>query len=278
MIFDYELRAYENINPKSAFLDLLGNILAVTYKKGDFWGGEQKLIGTPENMQGWKIADGLVDNTLDKIGSFASSFLRGDVSIQDIMGTFSNLYEGIKGKLGEMGQKFGDALNGDLSSLQKTAQDLGDTIADAAEKYDIGGIMKGMLKNRLGRPSVYAFNSLLSGSPVGLWHVTLGNPRNPIMAMGNLIITESTIQHYGPLGIDDFPTGIKVAVTLKHAKSRDAVEISKMYTKGTNSIYLNFVNSNGFDDYFELTNNNVFGISKKDTKSLERAIASTKAG
>ena len=38
LIFDYELRAYENINPKSAFLDLLGNILSVTYKKGSFFG------------------------------------------------------------------------------------------------------------------------------------------------------------------------------------------------------------------------------------------------
>ena len=33
--FSYKLRAYENINPKSAFLDLMGNILEVTYQRGD---------------------------------------------------------------------------------------------------------------------------------------------------------------------------------------------------------------------------------------------------
>ena len=53
------------------------------------------------------------------------------------------------------------------------------------------------------------------------------------MSIGNLIIEEGTdIQHYGPLGIDDFPTGLKVTVHLKHAKSRDMIDIGKMYTMG----------------------------------------------
>ena len=49
--------------------------------------------------------------------------------------------------------------------------------------------LRGLLKNALGRPSFYAFNSLLTGDDTGLWHVTIGNPRNPIVTMGNLIMT-----------------------------------------------------------------------------------------
>ena len=103
---------------------------------------------------------------------------------------------------------------------------------------------KGYLKNALGRPTLYAWQSLLSGDDVGLWHVTIGNPRNPILAMGNLILTNSTVTHSGPLGIDDFPSELKVSVTLKHARPRDLTEISRMYTKGASTIYHHFAHHN----------------------------------
>ena len=63
--------------------------------------------------------------------------------------------------------------------------------------------------------------------------------------MGNLIITGASVQHYGPLGIDDFPTGLKVTVNLKHAKSRDSLEIGKMYTMGSTGLYMSLT---GIDD------------------------------
>ena len=51
-------------------------------------------------------------------------------------------------------------------------------------------------------------------------------------------MASAKITQRGPLGFDDFPTGLHVAVSWKHAMSRDATEISKMYTKGQNGIYL----------------------------------------
>ena len=48
----------------------------------------------------------------------------------------------------------------------------------------------------------------------------------------------SSIEHTGPLGIDDFPTELKVTIKLKNAKPRDLTEISRMYTHGVNSIYM----------------------------------------
>lgn len=272
LIFDYELRAYENINPKSAFLDLLGNILAVTYKKGHFWGGEQWLIGTPENKQGWDKATAFVNDKWDNVAEFIGGFLHGDINANDIVGMIGNTVDAVKGAGGKFMNSIGRMADGDFSDLAE----LRDKLAAVNDKYQVGDTLKSMFMNRIGRPSVYAFSSLLSGSPVGLWHLTIGNPRNPIMAMGNLILTESTVQHYGPLGIDDFPTGIKVAITLKHAKSRDAVEISRMYTRGATSIYLNFVNNNEFADYFDISKTNIFNTDDPDI--IKFGIASTKGG
>ena len=221
LVFDYELRAYENINPRTALLDLLNNIQQVTYRAGKFWGGQVWFAGAPGNREGWANANAFIDGAFEKVSDTFSMLLRGDMNFGDFLGNMAN--------------KIGEGINNLASKAGEIAQNpskLGNSIADAAQRYDVGGMLKGMLKNRLGRPALYATNSILSGDPVGLWHLTIGNPRNPIMAIGNLIIEDSTIQHYGPLGIDDFPIGLKVTVQLKHAKSRDMVDIGKMYTMG----------------------------------------------
>jgi hypothetical protein len=65
----------------------------------------------------------------------------------------------------------------------------------------------------------------------------IGNPKHPIMSMGNMILDSCTIEHYGPLGLDDFPTGLKVTMTLKHGMPRDNLKIEQMYMNGDYRIY-----------------------------------------
>ena len=117
----------------------------------------------------------------------------------------------------------------------------------------------GILQNHLGRPAIYQFNSILDGDLTGLWHLTVGNPLNPIMSIGNLIMTKAEVQHYGPLGIDDFPTGLKVTVSLKHAQPRDSARIEHMYTKGLGTIYQSL---NAIKDI-----NQVYSIGKSAAKT-----------
>jgi hypothetical protein len=38
-------------------------------------------------------------------------------------------------------------------------------------------------------PSIEGMRALLTGEPVGNWHLTVGNPLNPMMVIGNLICT-----------------------------------------------------------------------------------------
>ena len=210
--FSYQLRAYENINPRSALLDLLGNIHEVTYRRGKFWGGSRKMIGPPQDISPFKKTSIFIDNAWDKLSGLLGSIINGGEQANNVLGV-----------LGSIGSAGVDALKGFYAELQS-----GSGWPNA---------LKGLLKNALGRPTLYAWQSLLTGEDVGLWHVTIGNPRNPIMVMGNLILTNSTVQHSGPLGIDDFPTELKVSVTLKHARPRDLTEIGRMYTKGASGIY-----------------------------------------
>lgn len=229
--FSYKLRAYDNINPRAAFLDLIGNILAVTYRSGTFWGGSRMFRGAPPNKVGTAKVNAFLDRTFDTLGGIGNNLLSGNL---DIGGTLGSIWGAVK-------QIASDAFN-TAKSLA-----LGNTSTKGKSPLQvIGAIVKhtglwsgvqGMIKNGLGRPAVYALDSLLTGDNVGLWHLTIGNPRNPIMSIGNLIIDKSEITQSGPLGLDDFPTDLMVSVSLKHGRPRDSAEIQKMYTKGSGPIY-----------------------------------------
>ena len=229
--FSYQLRAYDNINPRSALIDLIGNILEVTYRRGKFWGGDRKLIGPPQDMGPFNKTSAFIDNAFDKLGGFFQSLVDGGINFQDILGKIGSTFNNMIGQA--MNLVKGNGLSEAGNALAAKIKDLNSTTAftEAA---------KGYLKNALGRPTLYAWQSLLSGDDVGLWHVTIGNPRNPTLAMGNLILTNAQISHSGPLGIDDFPSELKVSITLKHARPRDLTEISRMYTKGAATIYQHF--------------------------------------
>ena len=221
LTFNYKLRGYDNINGKTAMLDLLGNILAVTYKKGKFWPGEQHIIGAPQNKQGWAKAQAMQNTAINASGTFLGSLCKGG-TLADAASSAMNIIQGA-----DLGK-----------DLKQAAKDL-------MGKLKAGGlqsIFSGLMKNALGRPAVYAFDSLLSEGETGTWHVTIGNPLNPIASIGNLIIDgDVEITHSGPLGLDDFPTEITVKVPLKHAMPRDAVDIQRMFTKGRRGIYAEIV-------------------------------------
>lgn len=205
LVFDYELRSYNGINGRQAMLDLLSNILNVTYTTGTFWGGGYRGTGAHQNniFANMKIFQGFGGFT-----EFADKFSQ---DLTDITKSFRDSFN----------LKYG----GDFMSMIKSAAN------------QLGGMLIAGQLNKLGRPAKQAANSLLSPAPVGFWHVTIGNPYHPIMSIGNMILKNTTIEHYGPLGLDDFPTGIKVTCELTRGKPRDIRDIEKLYMHGNDRIY-----------------------------------------
>ena len=197
LVFEYELRSYNGINAKQAMLDLLANILNVTYTTGTFWGGGFKGFAAHQ------------------------SNVFANLNIMKCRGGFTD---------------FVDALAKDLSNGMKSLGDM--SIKDIGSMLNkVGGMLMAGMLNSLGRPQKAMYNSLLSPAPIGFWHVTIGNPKRPIMSIGNLIITNVTVEHSGPLGLDDFPTGLKVTVELDRGKPRDIRDIEKLYMQGIDRVY-----------------------------------------
>ena len=202
LTFDYELKSYDGINGKQAMLDLLGNILTVCYTTGDFWPGAYQHTAGSSAYQPMSSLECMKHH--DTFTGYMNAFQRDFDTVKGrVESLASNPLKAIKNLLNNLG---GALLGGDLKALPPR-------------------IRSGV-------------NSLLSDTTVGLWHVTIGNPCAPILCMGNLVLKNTEIEHYGPLGIDDFPTGLKVTCTFTHGKPRDKRLIERMYGSGNDRIYM----------------------------------------
>lgn len=251
IVFSYKMRSFDNISPKAAMLDLIGNITRTCYSRGTFWGGRRQINGAQPNASGWNKANAFIDNTWDKLGSGLSAFLTGNFDFNSLISSISGLATDI---INGAKKVAGDIASGGVKGVGTKINNLLTTLN---KKTGIGGALKGALKNYLGRPQSYALDSLLTGGNTGVWHLTIGNPLKPIITIGNLEVTNTEVQHLGPLGIDDFPTELKVTISFKHARPRDAVDIEKMYMFGDRSFYKTHVRSNPGKIYTIFTDNNI---------------------
>ena len=213
LTFEYELRSYNGINGRQAMLDLISNILNVTYTTGTFWGG------------------GFKGHAAQQSNIFAN------LNIFKCKGGFTDFVDAFSQDLSDLGKKLGDKFGGG-DDEDGEGEGEGGFLSTAKKLLNgVGGMLLAGMLNKLGRPQKAMYNSLLSPAPIGFWHVTIGNPKKPIMSIGNMVITNVNLEHTGPLGLDDFPTGLKVTVELDRGKPRDLRDIEKLYLQGTDRIY-----------------------------------------
>lgn len=242
--FDYELRSYDGINGRAAMMDLIANILATCYTTGKFWGGATKFLGASQsntysnlpifmtNASGQKPGN-MAQYTKNIADSFNMVF-GGDATREERLNAQKETITSQKKKTPKSTGEDGSGPNV-IKKVTSLFGDIGSMIQNAGSA--LGSLLYGGLINKLGRPQVLAVNSLLSDAPTGLWHLTIGNPKAPIMSMGNMIIDKCEIEHKGPLGIDGFPTGLSVKIDLIHGKPRENTAIERMYMQGDYRIY-----------------------------------------
>jgi hypothetical protein len=215
--FNYELRSYGNVNPKMALLDILANFLVLTYNSAPFWGGAVRYISNG------KFGKPLGNHALlasGNLSGFLSSLVKDAGSI--------------------MGKVFGNGQGG--FSI--------DSIAGGAGKI-AGDMLGGWLSKNFNTPQgAQGTHAFLSGAPTGCWHLTIGNPLNPIAMVGNLVCTQAEYSFEGPLGKDDFPTTLNISVTLKSGRDRDKGDIENMFNGGRGRLYQV---PEGMDDYANIS-------------------------
>ena len=213
LVFEYEMKSFNHINPKVAMLDMMANLLVLTYNNASFWGGAHRFYGS----NGY---------SMPPFGDF-SKLQRGDIG-GFLTSVISNVTTRVrdsfmtKGKDGSFSLDPKKLVNQFLGFLNNVA---GDFLGQfAMDNFGAG-------------PGAVALPALVSGDPHGCWHVTIGNPLNPIAMIGNLHLDTSDLSFGPTLGRDDFPTSMKLEVTLKHAKPRDKTDFESIFNAGKGRLY-----------------------------------------
>ena len=209
LVFEYSLRGIGGINTKAAGLDIIGNAMLMTSATAPFWGGQNRHLPNAGFGQGDPFLGGEEGR---------SAWLRGDPA-----GFMSSL----KNQFMSIGDKISDLFNSIMANPEEGLKSI------------VSGGAKAFMKNSVTQSTMVTtgIHSLLTGAPVGEWHVCVGPPMNPMMMMGNMIVTNAKIEFSDELGPDDFPAEIKVTITIEHGMPRDKAGIESMFNKGRGRIY-----------------------------------------
>ena len=196
--FRYAVRSYDGISTAVSFRDIIGNMLNMVSNKAPFWGGAVRFAG------GGGYSGPIGDN---------KALMNGDID-----GFLSSFIGGITDKLSAPFE--GGILNG---------------IKNIAG--NVGASMLGGSLDKLGRPEMFSLHSLLTAQPTGEWHLTIGNPFNPTMMFGNLIMEDASWGFEGPFTADDVPSYVVLEIKLKHAMPRDKYGVQRMFNFGGTRFY-----------------------------------------
>lgn len=227
--FVYSLRSWGGVNPKIAFLDLLGNFLSLTYSTAPFWGGGARYFER-------------TGVTLPSLG-MEQKFFEGDIfggvqtGMRELMdlatSRFSTIVTAAKDLVARnQGREAGQDQDFTAADKEgfKVKKDLDENaVVSTIEKAFIPRLALLMQKPIL-------FRSILDGRAVGEWHLTIGNPMNPIANIGNLVCTGCEYELSDTLGLDDFPTEVTFTVSLQHARTRAKQDIESMFNAGNGAM------------------------------------------
>lgn len=242
----YDLLSIGGLNPKAAALEIIANLLALTYTDADFWGGEYRYFPQKHNFPfpGGKAGQ--------------DAFYRQDpVAYADI------LMKDLTGKINEIGNSIANwtknGFAGIIQGLKGMAMNFGKML---------------MGKSATSQQNILVFKGLLSGEPIGEWHMVVGNPFNPITMVGNLVCTGLSLGFSDTLGIDDFPDQITATITFEHGMPRDKGGIENMFNRGLGKLHWAFRGSG-------LPYNNTFSstdgsdrLTKGGTKKMDKPMSS----
>ncbi|MFM2010350.1 MAG: Tenacibaculum phage PTm1 [Bacteroidota bacterium] len=210
LVFEYSIRSIGGINTKAAGLDILANALLMTSASAPFWGGMNRFAP--------HVVGGLNDPFLGGDAG-RSAWLKGDPN---------GFFNALKSQFSAVYKNIADLFNN--FSMDGALGGLATIITKGATEF-----MK--LNTTQQRGQLSGLHALLTGAPTGEWHLQVGSPFNPLMMIGNLICTNSKIEFNDELGPDDFPTELKITITLEHAMPRDKDAIESMFNYGQGRIY-----------------------------------------
>jgi hypothetical protein len=246
LTFEFRTDSYFGLDQRRVALDILANMLELTYSDGDWL----------EVLNVYYKKVGLALTKTEQ--AMVSDSMRGSNFNPDRL--FNALAKITKARVSAALdftlQAGGQAINAGTNFLGSLA---GLNNIATADTGALKTAMNVAVVRALGEtfPAFVQRRSAVGNQPTGNWHITIGNPINPIMQMGDVVVTGATCTFNDELGPNDFPTEMKFVVSLKRTKPKDSADIRRAFDLGRTD-YID-VRSGGTTDQF-----NTYGTQATD--------------
>jgi len=220
MKVEYEQKYIQGVDPSFVYLDIIQNALT---------------FGTSDSYFQFN------NNFADKTSTFIQNLIKGDlVSIGKALVEFVDALIGAISQVGgDLVEKLKGSPKGDAAEktdAEKSAEQAGfaekafQAIKDFAAAT-IGNVIKKYKLKLLG-----VIHSL-TGAPSGPWHITIGNPKRPILSTGDMICKNVELKLGSILGFNDLPSSITIDITFESARNLGAQEIFERFNTGKGRTY-----------------------------------------
>ena len=240
--FDYSSKSIEHINQKAAMLDILSNMLALTYNHALFWGGENRFLIDRANfpLVQAEVMFGLLNNLNNPVAQFQDIEKALGLATSNLTKNLSDLFsETATDYEAKLKKEAEEKAQIDAEDTKATTPDLKAALNKSRAAKLAGQLALGdnQTLKKLQRQILEGTKAELTGAPTGEWHLQVGNPFAPMMMIGNLWCTSTDFEFNDELSIDDFPTELRVSCTLTAGRQRDASDIQSMFNGGGGRIY-----------------------------------------
>jgi hypothetical protein len=193
---EYEIKYIDGIDPTLVYFDIISNLLRFGTSESQFQ-FDSRFSQKAKNMLK-KFSSGDFKTTMEALGE---------------------VFGGLLSAADKLGKTVKDFV---LGTLNVGGNDVTRT------EFLIGAQIKKYRIKFLG------IINALTGSPSGIYHITVGNPLRPIFSSGDLIPDQEMKITLGPeLGYNNLPTTIKFYCKLKNARSCGLQEIYKKFSPAT---------------------------------------------
>lgn len=252
----YEQKFINGVDPTIVFLDIIANTLRFGTSDSDFmitgYGGE-------------KITD-----YFDKIkkGKWVQAV---KVIIDVVVGAMTGIVK-------EMGDVLGGLIGGVVKAV-KTGDVSAATDGAAGALKSLGAIAKKVGSSVISKykVSISAAINALMGAPSTPWHITIGNPKKPFFASGDMYIDSKVEVKFGNvLSFNDLPSTIEVSFNLKNARELGGQEIFDKFNVGGGRSY-EPIYKDQYENNVKLTADEIKSfnsVNEKDYEATKSAEAS----
>jgi len=192
---EYEQKFIGDIDPGSAMLDLINNVIR---------------MGTSDVKY------------IMKNSKFMSSLIQAANSKgQDQLNAWKNV-------ILEFISSLSDSLNKIISGTATgfSSDDDQSTLLTQGRK-----VLNSVITSTIGKYKIplNASIGVMTGVNTAPWHLTIGNPYSPVLTAANVVVETVNVKMNNAMGFNDMPTGFKVDIGLKLGRNLGGQEIFKMF-------------------------------------------------